>query len=263
MSDNDPLQRGPDGDLLQLIHQRTPARLLVGRAGSAYTTATQLQLRSDHARARDAVWRVLDPAADFGPEFIAAWDLLEVHTRARSKTEFLLNPALGRELDAASAKQVTEQCGAGADLQIVIGDGLSAEAVAVQVPALLPLLVREAQDRSWRLGRPFVVHQCRVGAMNHVGELLRPRIVVLLIGERPGMSAADSLSAYMAYQPRGGHSDADRNLISNIHSRGISAKHAARRIVNLAAECMRAARSGALVKEPSLPDSSHSLSDGV
>lgn len=261
MSDSYHIERSDDAGLIELIQERTPARLFVSRAGSSYTTATQLQLRSDHARARDAVWRELDVMSGLGPEFVARWVLFEVRTRANSKSEFLLNPALGRAFDDASAKQIKNSCPTGCDLQLLIGDGLSVDAVAAQVPTLLPLVVREAQSRGWSTGRPFIVRYCRVGTLNDVGELLQPRVAVLLIGERPGMSTADSLSAYMAYRPRRGHNDAYRNLISNIHARGVSAAEAARRIVNLAAEFMRIESSGALVKEPTLPASRGQLAE--
>ena len=244
------IQPAIESELLRFARERTPARLLVGRSGASYTTETQLQLRSDHARARDAVLRELDLTGDLGSEFVTRWELFEVRTRAASKSDFLLNPVLGRLLDDASTDQIVRQCAAGADLQIVIGDGLSPAAVAAQVPTLLPLLVRESQSRGWKLGRVFVVRHCRVGVINLVGELLRPRVAVLLIGERPGMSTADSLSAYMAYQPRASHNDADRNLISNIHSRGVGVNEAALRIANLAAELLRVESSGSLVKEP-------------
>ena len=192
---------------------------------------------------------------------MARWEIVEVRTRAGSKLEFISNPALGRELDGPSAQAVADNSPEASDLQILIGDGLSAEAVRSQIPKLLPVVVQEAQARGWRIGRPFLIRHCRVGVMNQVGELLDARVVVLLIGERPGMSTVDSLSAYMAYRPRYGHSDADRNVISNIHSCGTNVDEAARRIVNLAAEFMRAGRSGTLIKEPPLPDSSRTLSN--
>jgi ethanolamine ammonia-lyase small subunit len=134
-------------------------------------------------------------------------------------------------------------------LQIVIGDGLSAAAVAMQVPPLLPLLEAEARRLRWRFGQPFFVRHCRVGVLNDVGDLLDPAVVVLLIGERPGLATAVSLSAYMAYRPRSGHTDAQRNLISNIHSRGVSHEDAARRIVALAEKMRTAQRSGVTIKE--------------
>src|SRR5207244_5441183 len=139
-----------------------------------------------------------------------------------------------RRLSEAGRAEIVRQCPAAADLQIVIGDGLSAAAVKAQVPGLLPLLEREAQQRGWSLSRPFVVRYCRVGVLNDVGELLDPAVVVLLIGERPGLATAESLSAYLAYRPRPGHTDAQRNLISNVHARGVPPEAAAPRLLALA-----------------------------
>jgi len=250
MSQSDEIRKLGARGLYDRLRELTPARLLVGRSGEAYTTATQLQLRADHASARDAVWRELQFPHDLGPGLAEQWKLFEVCTRARTKSEYLLQPNLGRELGEPASEEITRRCGAEADLQIVIGDGLSAGAVAAQVPALLPLLAVETERRGWRLGQPFVVRHCRVGVINAIGERLRPRVVVLLIGERPGMSSAESLSAYMAYQPRREHTDADRNLVSNIHAQGLRAEEAAMRIARLAGEFMLAGRSGATVKEP-------------
>jgi ethanolamine ammonia-lyase small subunit len=134
-------------------------------------------------------------------------------------------------------------------LQVVIGDGLSAAAVVKQVPALLPLLEEGAARYGWSFGRPFLVRHCRVGVLNDVGDLLDPAVVVLLIGERPGLMTAESLSAYMAYRPRTGHTDAQRNLISNIHSRGVPHGEAARRVLALAEKMRRMEVSGVAVKE--------------
>ena len=226
---------------------RTPARVLAGRAGPGYRTATWLQLRADHAAARDAVYADLDLAA-LGP-LVQAFGLFAVSTRAASRAEYLTRPDLGRRLDDAARAAIAAECPRGTDFQVVIGDGLSATAVATQVPALLPLLAHEAAARGWRFGRPFAVRNCRVGVLNDVGGLLDPAVVVLLIGERPGLAAADSLSAYLAYRPRPGHTDADRNLISNIHSRGVPPAAAAPRMAALAAAVMRAGASGVGVKE--------------
>jgi ethanolamine ammonia-lyase small subunit len=237
-------------ELLSTIRLRTPARLLAGRAGTGYRTDTQLQLRGDHAFARDAVHAEFDVRRDLGEEFATACGLFEVQTQARSKAEFLLRPDLGRKFGEPGSEQIRRLCPVGADWQIVIGDGLSAIAAAAQVPELLPLLQSEGQRRGWSAGRPFVVRHCRVGILNEIGELLDPTVVVLLIGERPGLATAESLSAYMAYRPRPDHTDAQRNLISNIHGRGVSHADAARRITVLAEQMMREKRSGVTVKEP-------------
>ena len=234
---------------LQKIRARTPARMLMGRAGAAYRTNVQLELREAHAAARDAVRSEMDLLSVFGEAFVRHWELFEVQTRAAGKDEYLLRPDLGRHFDESSRLKIQERCSRGSDLQIVIGDGLSVPAVSRQVPTLLPLLFAGAESSGWKAGRTFVIRHCRVGILNEIGGLLDPRVVVLLIGERPGLATAESLSAYMAYRPREDHSDADRNLISNIHARGINLAPAAARILNLAAQMMQAGASGCSVKE--------------
>jgi ethanolamine ammonia-lyase small subunit len=236
-------------DLIEKIRARTPARVLVDRAGAAYSTGTQLELREAHAAARDAVRTEFDLERDLGAELVQRWKLLAVSTMAANKDEYLLRPDLGRQVNDEGRNLVRQLCPPQPDLQIVIGDGLSVTAVRTQVPRLLPLIVEKAQARSWALGQAFAVRYCRVGVMNAVGELLRPRVVVLLIGERPGLATAESLSAYMAFQPDAGHNDSQRNLISNIHARGVSAEAAATRIVDLASQMMQRQISGVQLKE--------------
>jgi ethanolamine ammonia-lyase small subunit len=235
--------------IVRTIRARTPARLLAGRAGAAYRTATQLDLREAHAAARDAVRAELETDQVFGAEFAQAWKLLEVRTQATTKDEYLLRPDLGRHFDHASAAEIKRHCAPGREIQIAIGDGLSVPAVAAQVPALLPLLYAGAEARNWSVGPTLVIHHCRVGILNEIGELLNPRVALLLIGERPGLATAESLSAYMAYRPRNGHTDADRNLISNIHARGLDPESAANRILNLATQMMATEGSGHTLRE--------------
>ena len=236
---------------LRKIRERTPARILAGRAGAAYRTATQLDLREAHAAARDAVRAELDLQSAFGPGFLARWELFELSTEARSKEEYLLQPNLGRRFDERSRRELVNRCSRESGLQIAIGDGLSVTAVAAQVPPLLPLLDEGARARGWNIGQPFVIRHCRVGILNEIGELLAPKIAVLLIGERPGLATAESLSAYMAYRPDQTHTDANRNLISNIHARGLSPRVAADRIVNLAEQMMARQVSGFNLREES------------
>lgn len=236
-------------EFLQKIREKTPARIFTGRAGAAYRTAAQLELRSAHAAARDAVRSEMDLLAVFGEAFVRQWDLFEVQTQAATKDEYLLRPDLGRHFTDAARQQLPQICAGGCDLQIAIGDGLSVPAVSLQVPQLLPLLCAGARERGWTLGHAFVVRHCRVGILNEIGELLEPRVAVLLIGERPGLATAESLSAYMAYRPCNAHTDANRNLISNIHARGISLTEAAARILQLASQMMTLQLSGYSLKE--------------
>jgi ethanolamine ammonia-lyase small subunit len=236
-------------EIVRKIRARTPARILMGRAGAAYRTSTLMDLREAHAAARDAVHAELDLEKSFGASFAQQCQLFETHTQAIAKEEYLLRPDLGRHFDRASQDQIRMLCSLESDLQIAIGDGLSVPAVAAQVPQLLPLLHEGAKARTWKIGRTFVIHHCRVGILSEIGELLNPRVAVLLIGERPGLATAESLSAYMAYRPRATHSDADRNLISNIHARGLTPHQAAGRVLNLAAQMMQAGMSGYTLRE--------------
>lgn len=231
------------------MRARTPARLIVGRAGTSYRTGTQLELRTDHAAAVDAVQAELDLKRDFDPALIARYDLFDVSTQARDKAEFLRRPELGRKLDDAARALMVKSCPRGVDLQVAIGDGLSAAAAIAQAPALVPLLAAGAASRGWSFGRVGVIHHCRVGVLNDLGELLDPAVVVLLIGERPGLATAESLSAYLAYRPRPGHTDAQRNLISNIHARGVDPASAAERILALVDQMRAAETSGVAIKE--------------
>src|SRR5579864_238097 len=167
---DDKLQSGNWPDLIEKIRARTPARVLADRSGAAYRTGTQLELRQAHAAARDAVQAELDLEKDLGADFVQRWNLFTVSTTAASKDEYLQRPDLGRRLDDNARNQLAVRCPAEADLQIVIGDGLSVTAISSQVPSLLPLLAEKAHSLGWEMGQPFAVHYCRVGVMNDVGE---------------------------------------------------------------------------------------------
>jgi ethanolamine ammonia-lyase small subunit len=191
----------------------------------------------------------LNLCTNFSQDFARKWNLFEVCSQAATKDEYLLRPDLGRHLNDVSRAEVTKLCTTGRDFQVVIGDGLSVTAVALQVPRLLPLLCEEAKTRGWSIGEIFVIRHCRVGLLNEIGELLGPKVAVLLIGERPGLATAESLSAYMAYQPKASDTDANRNLISNIHARGVRPEQATQRILNLAAAMMKTKKSGFQLRE--------------
>jgi ethanolamine ammonia-lyase small subunit len=258
---DDPIGSSDLPEIVRRVRTLTPARVFAGRSGAAYRTHTQMELRRAHAAARDAVRAELDLERDLGTAFVGRWKLFEVSTQAKSKDEYLLRPDLGRCFSASAREEVTSLCRTphSADLQIAIGDGLSVTAVSKQVPTLLDLLAEASRERGWKSGQPFVVRHCRVGILNEIGELLAPRVAVLLIGERPGLATSESLSAYLAYQPDRSHTDANRNLISNIHADGVQSCDAARRIINLAATMMATGSSGYRLREelPTLGSSAH------
>jgi ethanolamine ammonia-lyase small subunit len=261
-----PLERASESALdasawpeaIRRIRERTPARIFTGPIGAAYLTSMQLELREAHAAARDAVRTEMPLEEIFPAAFLAEWKIFEVCTCAATKDEFLLRPDLGRHFAEASSAEIRASCPANAQFQIAIGDGLSVTAVASQVPALLPHMIAGARARGWTIGQTLFIRHCRVGILNEIGELLGPGVVFLLIGERPGLATAESLSAYMAYRPAASHTDANRNLISNIHARGVPAApvssgggppDAATRILGLAAQMTRARLSGCTLRE--------------
>jgi ethanolamine ammonia-lyase small subunit len=248
MGDDHKLDAAPAWpEIVRKIRERTPARIFVQR-GASYSTKMELELRGARASAVDAVWTEFDLQRDFPSDFVEEWKLFQVSSQAETKSQFLLRPDLGRKLNHAGRDLVVQRCVRATDLQIVIGDGLSGAAVAEQVPALFPLLQERAHANRWSVGSSFVVRHCRVGLMNEIGDLLSPRLILLLIGERPGLATATSLSAYMAFCPRSGQTDADRNVISNIHARGLNVEEAADRIANLALQMMQSQRSGTTLK---------------
>ncbi len=235
--------------LADRVRAVTTARVLSGRVATSYRTASLLALRADHAAARDAVAAELDLSVPPLDALAARYGIVEVASAAADAVQHLRRPDLGRRLSAAARQTLVERCPPGADLQVLIGDGLSASAVAAQVPGLLPLLLDGAAARGWSVGQVFAVRRCRVGVLNDVGELLGSAAVVLLVGERPGLGTADSLSAYLAWRPRPGHSDADRNLVAGIHARGLTHADAADRVLDLVAAMRAAGASGVALKE--------------
>ena len=233
-------------DLTARLRTVTPARLLLGRSGAALPTEAALTLRADHAAARDAVSAEIDFTAPPWTDF----DAVLADTCAATKARYQRRPDLGRRLTDTSRAEITVKIASDQDLLIAVGDGLSVRAIERQVPRLLPLLMENARIRGWSVGRPILIRHARVGVMNDLGVLLRPKVVVLLIGERPGLSTAESLSAYLAWQPDATHTDANRNVISNIHAQGVAVEDAARRILAWAQMFMTLQLSGASVKEP-------------
>ncbi|HEX4066592.1 MAG TPA: ethanolamine ammonia-lyase subunit EutC [Acidobacteriaceae bacterium] len=243
-----------EGDVWSRLRQLTPARIGLGRAGASLPTAPLLDFDLAHARARDAVH------AAFGVEPLVREleasgfaDPLVVASEVRDRMEYLLRPDRGRILDETSRvrlqehAKVTGPC----DLALVIADGLSAVAPARHA---VPLL------REWRSESPeclpvnvtvVVAHCARVGLGDAIGEILQAKAVVVLIGERPGLSSPDSLGAYLTWAPRVGCTDAERNCISNIRPEGLPYADASRRLAWLLSEAQRLQLSGVALKDDS------------
>ena len=209
------LQNAQAPDALPALVASTTARIGVGRAGPRYNTFALLLSQGDHAITQDALMRDVDQ------HVLDDLDLFTVHTNITGgKHEYLLRPDLGRQLSEAAKQTMQAQCTPSPNIQLVVGDGLSATAVEANVRAMLPALRQGAEAAGWSAGTPFFIKHCRVGVLNDIGEVLQPDVVILLIGERPGLGRAASLSAYMAYHPKAGDTDADRDVVSNIFSNG-------------------------------------------
>lgn len=206
---------------LRDLRSLTQARIALGAHGAGWPTAASLAFGLDHARAREAVWTPLDPAAIREALTKQGLASVEVRSNVADRAEYLRRPDKGRTLHP-ECDAVLNEAGTGFDLAIVIADGLSATAVALNaVPAAAALAAR-AKRAGWSLAPLVVATQARVALGDPVGARLKARAVVVLIGERPGLSASDSLGCYVTFAPEPGLPDSRRNCISNIRQDGLS-----------------------------------------
>jgi ethanolamine ammonia-lyase small subunit len=204
-----------DADGLRALMASTTARIGVGRAGPRYSTAELLLFQGDHAVTQDALYRDVDQ------KLLDEFKLFTVQTKITGgKQEYLLRPDLGRLLNDDAKRLINQKCQKNVNIQLVVGDGLSAAAVEANLRQIFPVIRQGAQTANLTFGTPFFIKYARVGVMNDVGELIKPDVVILLIGERPGLGRAESMSAYMGYKPKYGDTDADRDVVCNIFENG-------------------------------------------
>ncbi len=232
------------------LRRHTPARIALGRSGAALPTHEVLRFAAAHAQARDAVHVALDVPALQADLAASGWASSVVCSRAANRDIYLRRPDLGRRLAPDSADALQAATGGPLDLAIVLGDGLSA--VALQRHAV-PLLqaMRTALDGRLRLATPVIATQARVALGDEIGTLLHARLVLVLLGERPGLSSPDSLGAYLTHAPQLGCHDAQRNCVSNIRPAGLPPAVAAQRLAWLATEALRRRLSGVGLKDDS------------
>lgn len=255
----------------------TPARIGLGRTGISLPTAAQLEFQRAHAQARDAVHRPLDVLSLCSEVEALGLGAVPLRSAASSRAQYLQRPDLGRQLGAES-RAVLERLraqrredprmrdaatagpdgaaapagghGTGFDVAFVIADGLSSLAVQRHAAPLLAAL-RPHLGEGWRVAPVAVVEQGRVAVGDGIGELLDARLVVVMIGERPGLSSPDSLGLYLTWAPRTGRSDAERNCISNVRPEGLAYGQAAARLAYLMAEARRRGLTGVALKDES------------
>src|SRR5260370_4439830 len=251
----------PSLRLMLGLRALTPARVGLGRAGASMPTKALLGFTLDHARARDAVHAAFDVPAmisGLGGLGLAAFD---VASGVRDRKDYLRRPDLGRTLDPDSAQLLASRAGGPCQLAIVVGDGLSPTAVHAHAVDLLQSLIGRLAAERIEIGHAVVASGARVALGDEIGAILGARMIVMLIGERPGLSAPDSLGAYMTFAPKAGLTDAERNCVSNIHGSGLGYDEAALKIAWLIREGLAREVSGVALKDESGDGTPQRLAD--
>lgn len=234
------------------LRRLTPARIALGRTGTSLPTRAQLDFQFAHAQARDAVHLPFDHAGLSAQLRERGRDSLLLHSAATDRNSYLQRPDLGRKLSDTSAQALHEHAQAnpgGVDVAIVVADGLSALAVHRHTLPFLSRLEEQMSTDGWSLAPVVLVEQGRVAIGDEIGQLLGAKMVVMLIGERPGLSSPDSLGVYFTYNPKVGLTDAYRNCISNVRLEGLSYGMAAHRLLYLMREACRRQLSGVNLKD--------------
>ena len=233
------------------LANRTPARIGLGRVGASLPTREVLAFALAHAQARDAVHTVLDRgqlAAELAAMGLAS---IEVESQAVDRQLYLRRPDLGRRLSAASQEQLQRLGGGSCDLALIIGDGLSAAAAQAHAPALVSAFLPYAAALGVKLAAVALAAGARVALGDEIGGALDAKLAIVLIGERPGLSAPDSLGVYLTYQPKPGRHDAERNCISNIRPEGLAPAAAARKLAWLVEAALARQLTGVMLKDGS------------
>ncbi|MGY2231167.1 ethanolamine ammonia-lyase subunit EutC [Pseudomonas tolaasii] len=247
----EPVETAPENPWLEL-RRLTPARIALGRTGTSIPTRAQLDFQFAHAQARDAVHLPFDHAGLSSQMAERGRESLLLHSAAVDRHMYLQRPDLGRRLSDESAQSLRDYAAAhpgGVDLAVVVADGLSALAVHKHTLPFLTRMEEQTHAEGWSLSPVILVEQGRVAVADEVGQLLGAKMVVILIGERPGLSSPDSLGLYFTYNPRIGLTDAYRNCISNVRLEGLSYGMAAHRLLYLMKEACRRQLSGVNLKD--------------
>ena len=216
----------------------TPARIEIGRAGERLKTQAYLKFRADHAAARDAVLQ------DVPQDLLDKLQLPSFKTKCKDKNEFLTRPDLGRQLDDETLRALKQYNPAPCDALIYAADGLSSHAVTANLEDILPILSDGLAQQNISMGKPFFLRYGRVGSMECIGQALGAKVVCVLLGERPGLGCAESMSAYLAYEPMQGMPEARRTVVSNIYAGGLNAVEAGAYLSELIGKILREKKSG-------------------
>lgn len=236
------VRRPRDPEALRRMRAATPARIGIGRSGPRYNTRSLLLLLADHAGARDSVM------TDVDPDLLERLGLFSVQTLCRDRDEHLTRPDLGRQFSGETLDELRRRCSPSPRVQVYVSDGLSSSAVNANLENFLPALSDGLARHGIGQGTGFFVRFGRVPSMDAVGPALDAEAVCLLIGERPGLGCAESMSAYLCYRPEAGMPEARRTVISNIHSGGIPAVEAGAYTADVLKKILDAKKSGVDLK---------------
>jgi ethanolamine ammonia-lyase small subunit len=236
---------------LARLRELTPARVALGVAGASLPTKALLDFTLDHARARDAVHAPFDAEGMLQGLKDLGLQATRVSSRAPGRKEYLARPDLGRRLDVESQSRLADQAGGGGALAIIVGDGLSPTAVNAHAIALLRQLLPLLAVDGIGIADAVVATGARVALGDEIGEVLNARMTVMMIGERPGLSAADSLGVYLTFAPSVGTTDEKRNCVSNVHAAGLTYEEAAAKTGWLIRQGLARALTGVALKDES------------
>lgn len=237
------LKNAVDPEALLKMKSFSPARLGVGRAGTRYMTSSTLRFRADHAAAQDAVF------SDVSEDLVKEMNFISTKTICNSKDEYLTRPDYGRQFDEENSEIIRKNTTPKAKIQMVVGDGLSSAAIEANIKEVLPAIKQGLNMYNLDFDNVVFVKYCRVPAMDKIGEITDADVVCLLVGERPGLVTAESMSAYIAYKPTVGMPEARRTVISNIHKGGTPAVEAGAYIAEIIKKMLDKKKSGIDLKE--------------
>lgn len=246
---NEPKKKDVKPDGWEPLKAYTNARIALGRTGVSVPLKESLQFKLAHAHAKDAVYSQLDVItlqADFAPTDLPIYS---IRSQAANRDMYLQRPDLGRLLADTSVEVLKRFDQSPADISIIVADGLSATAIMKNAGPVVNLLVEKIRQAGYSLAPILLVEQGRVAIMDAIGGLLRPRLAIILIGERPGLSSFDSMGAYLTYAPQPGLTDERRNCVSNIREQGLAPTMAVDKLMYLIHTAFRLQLTGVALKD--------------
>jgi ethanolamine ammonia-lyase small subunit len=236
------IQNPSNSEALRVLRATTPARVGIGRAGARYRNVPQMIFWADHAVTQDALFKEIDL------NLLTQFNLFQVQTMVKDREEYLLRPDLGRRLSDGARATLEQKCIKQPDVQIYVADGLSAAAIEHNLRDIFPVVQQGLQQAGLKMGTPFYAKYGRVGLMNDVNAVVDAKVVVTLIGERPGLGRAESMSAYLGYRPRPDSNDADRDVVCNIYAGGTNPLEAGAYLVEFIKKMIQQQASGIKLK---------------